>query len=290
MPELSIVMAARNDNYGGEVYREGPEPAVPTPQKDRMRLSFKTLHEAFRGIDYEVVFVEWNPVEGKEKISDWDFMQHDRVRIIEVPKGVSNLVLHGHKDFHEMHAKNVGIRRSKGEMILGTNPDVLWIHRELFPPKTYKDFVTISWRWTVFPEILDYSENIYTVVGFCFDSNNRIDHDCNSNGDFTLMHRDVWFSLQGYSTPKNLNLVAGLDMWQVARAERLGIPKRVMREPIFHIRHPGRPLESGFGVTETSDDWGLPQHKFTEYVGGKHVTDISVADSLDIDPVRVGRI
>ena len=49
------------------------------------------------------------------------------------------------------------------------------------------DGVTISWRWTVYHQVLDYVDNLYTVVGFCLDSNNCIDHDLNSNGDFTLL-------------------------------------------------------------------------------------------------------
>lgn len=267
MPKLSIVMAARNDNYGGEVYREGPEPAVPTPQKDRMRLSFKTLHEAFKGIDYEVIFVEWNPVEGKEKISEWDFMQHPNVRIIEVPKGVSDQVLHGEKDFHEMHAKNVGIRRAKGEMILGTNPDVLWIHPIPVSILDLKNFVTVSWRWTVYHQVLDYVDNLYTVTGFCLDSNNRIDHDRNSNGDFTLMSTENWNRLRGYSCPNDLGKIAGLDMLQVERARNIGLRLWELPEPIYHVRHPGRKLDSGFGIIETREDWGLPSYNFKELCG-----------------------
>jgi hypothetical protein len=267
MPELSIVLTARNDNYGGEVYREGPEPAVPTPQKDRMRLSFRTLHEAFKEIDYEVVFVEWNPAEGKEKISDWDFMKHPRVRIIEVPKEVSDAVLRGEKEFHEMHAKNVGIRRAKSPMVLGTNPDVLWIHpmpREILG---LHDGVTISWRWTVYHQVLDYVDNLYTVVGFCLDPNNCIDHDLNSNGDFTLLSSEKWRQLKGYSCPKDLSKVAGLDIWQVERAMQLGLRRYEMPLSIFHCRHPGRKLDSGHRITEVSDDWGLPQYTFKEYQG-----------------------
>jgi hypothetical protein len=267
MPELSIVMGARNDNYGGEVYREGPEPAVPTPQKDRMRLSFKTLHQAFKDIDYEVVFVEWNPVEGKEKISDWDFMKHPRVRIIEVDNWTSNIVLQNKKRFHEMHAKNVGIRRSKGIMVLCTNPDVLWIHPIQRSILALHEGVTVSWRWTVYHQVLDYVDNLYTVAGFCLDSNNCIDHDLNSNGDFTLMSLEKWRMLKGYSFPRELNKIAGNDMWQVQRAKMAGLKYYEMAQPIYHVRHPGRPLESGYGITEVSDDWGLPQYDFKELRG-----------------------
>jgi hypothetical protein len=266
MPELSIVMSAHNDNYGGEVYREGPEPAVPTPQKDRMRLSFKTLHEAFKNIDYEVVFVEWNPVEGKEKISDWDFMKHSRVRIIEVPKDISDKVLRGQKEFHEMHAKNVGIRRSKSPMVLGTNPDVLWIHpmpREILG---LHDGVTISWRWTVYHQVLDYVDNLYTIVGFCLDSNNCIDHDLNSNGDFTMMSRDAWFALKGYSTPNDLSMVAGLDIQTARRGRDFTGKMHVLPFPVWHVRHPGKALKScNQDIIEVSDDWGFPRYEFKEF-------------------------
>ena len=54
MPALSIVVTARHDHYGGS-----PEDRIFGP------LRFNTDRLAERGIQYELVFVEWNPIPGR---------------------------------------------------------------------------------------------------------------------------------------------------------------------------------------------------------------------------------
>lgn len=259
MPDLSIVIASRNDNYGGEVYRDGYEPAIPTPQKDRMRLSMMTLHEAFKDIDYEVIMIEWNPPSDKERFSEWDFMRHQRMRIIEVPNEFSRQTI-GDLGFHEFYAKNIGIRRAHGNMILCTNPDVLWIHK--MSSKILSHYPMRAWRWSVFHQALE-CRTIKEIQDYCLNSTNCIDHDINSNGDFTLLSKECWFRLCGYTTI--VDKIAGIDMRMIARAAELEMQLYELPFPIYHIRHTGRKLDGAYNIISVREDFGFPEIIFREY-------------------------
>jgi hypothetical protein len=262
MKELSLVMSIGNNNYGSVVRRE-VEPAVPTSAKKRAEYSLYTLQHAFRNIDYELVIVEWCGKEEGEGPSDWDFVKEAKARIIRVPYEFTRTVS-PERAFHEGHAKNIGVRRTMGRMILTLNPDCLWVDE--FPKACLAcDGVMIANRPTVYHTIMDIPKDIALLKEFCGKPENVVHtHDWNANGDFTLMHRDIWYQLQGLSTPKGTSM-AGVDMWQIARAEQLvRRPRSIYPYNIIHIRHPGSPLESGYGQTITSDNWGFPNENFEE--------------------------
>jgi hypothetical protein len=261
--ELSLVMSIGNNNYGSVIRRE-VEPAVPTSSKKRAEYSLYTVKEAFKDIDHELVIVEWCGKEEGEGPSAWDFVKQSGARIIRVPYEFTRAVS-PERAFHEGHAKNIGVRRAKGEMILTLNQDCLWLNR--FPRYMLleKDKVTVANRPTVYHNVLDCNLDMGELIEFCHAPQNIVHtHDWNANGDFTMMHRDIWFKLQGLSTPLGTEM-AGVDMWQVQRAEILTAhERRFYPYNIWHIRHPGSPLGSSFGKTIVSDNWGFPGEKFEE--------------------------
>ena len=119
---LSFVVTSRNDNHGGDLTR-------------RMQIFVTALLEQCERhrLQAELVMVEWNPPEGKEKLAHalrWP-SRHDfcDVRIIEVPPEL-------HRTFpcsealplFQMISKNAGIRRARGEYILITNIDIIFSH------------------------------------------------------------------------------------------------------------------------------------------------------------------
>lgn len=117
--DLSIVVAARNDEHGGHFLR-------------RMQL-FATglLEQANRyGSDWELIIIEWNPPEDQPKLKDvltWPISQKCSVRIIEVPPNLHKRYRYAEKlPLYQMIAKNVGIRRAQGKFILATNADILF--------------------------------------------------------------------------------------------------------------------------------------------------------------------
>lgn len=268
MPEISLVMGGSNDNYGGEIYRE-VEHTPPTSFKRRVMQCMLTIPYAFQDIDYEVVFVVWNEDRNKESLLDWDILKNPRIRLIEVPSAVAKDA-EPERQFHETWAKNVGIRRTMSDMIICTNPDVMWLDK--FPRELLSiDKVMVSHRWTVDIGILDIKPTIENMIEYCKNPAHIRNPDWNSNGDFTMMPRKLWYELKGLPTPPQ-RAMAGVDMWQVQRAEVLTAhERRFYPHSIWHIEHPGRPLESSFGVTHIDDDWGYIKYAFHEYCNGDRV-------------------
>ncbi len=116
-PYLSFVVAARNDNHGGN-------------QLKRIQLFVNSLFEQIRAhnLSAELILVEWNPVQNKRRLYQaitWPKGQ--RVRVIEVPPHIHRRFRHSDRlPLFQMIAKNVGIRRARGEFILATNVDLLF--------------------------------------------------------------------------------------------------------------------------------------------------------------------
>jgi hypothetical protein len=119
-PYLSIVVAARNDNYGGDFLR-------------RMHLFLSTLAALSdrHRLSAEVIIVEWNPPADRPCLGEII----DRpcngnglfVRIVTVAESVHRTMANSEKmPMFEYIAKNVGIRRAQGDFVLVTNPDIIF--------------------------------------------------------------------------------------------------------------------------------------------------------------------
>ncbi len=119
-PKCSIVVTGRNDNYGGNfIGRFQSFVDVLAPQI----LEYRPL--------FELVVVEWNPPVDKEKIAsavNWRGAEGKGiVRIIQVPNIIHNSLENSEKiQLFEFLGKNAGIRRSRGDFVLITNPDILF--------------------------------------------------------------------------------------------------------------------------------------------------------------------
>ena len=119
-PYLSIVATARNDNHSGNMLR-------------RMQIFINgLLHQCQQyQLPAELIIVEWNPPVNKPRLQEvlsWPIENNPcKVRIIEVPPEIHRRFKHSEGlPLFQMIAKNVGIRRAKGEFILATNIDLLF--------------------------------------------------------------------------------------------------------------------------------------------------------------------
>lgn len=119
-PYLSVVAAARNDNHGGNMLR-------------RMQIFINGLLEQCRRyqLSAELIIVEWNPPSDKPRLAEaltWSKKDElCQIRIIEVPPDVHQQFNHSATlPLFQMIAKNVGIRRARGEFVLATNIDLLF--------------------------------------------------------------------------------------------------------------------------------------------------------------------
>ena len=118
-PYLSVVATARNDNHGGDLLL-------------RMQTFINGVAEqcARHRLDAEVIVVEWNPPPDRPRLAEaltWPENPWCAMRIIEVPPEVHARLEHSDRlPLFQMIAKNVGIRRARGEFVLATNVDILF--------------------------------------------------------------------------------------------------------------------------------------------------------------------
>jgi hypothetical protein len=119
-PYLSLVIAARNDSYGGNFLR-------------RFQMFFHSVQRLLTSPDpfAELVIVEWNPPPDSPRLSEViavpTGIPAGRVRMVEVPWQVHRNLPNSDKfGLYEYLAKNVGVRRARGDFVLITNPDIVF--------------------------------------------------------------------------------------------------------------------------------------------------------------------
>ena len=138
-PRLSVVATSRNDDHGGHLL-------------ERMQWFVDGLawNADRRGTETELVLVEWNPPQERPPLREvlrWpseDSML--AVRILTVPPAEhTRLLPAGGIPMMQMIAKNVGIRRARGDNVLATNIDIM-LAPELFDLATTKIGNGTVWR------------------------------------------------------------------------------------------------------------------------------------------------
>jgi hypothetical protein len=118
-PYLSVVVATRNDDHGGD------------PLK-RLQAFINTFAAQCRrsSLDAEVIVVEWNPPPDRPRVADLCRVPPDApfvVRFVEVPAELhQRLRFSSVLPLFQMIAKNVGIRRARGRFVVATNIDVIF--------------------------------------------------------------------------------------------------------------------------------------------------------------------
>lgn len=120
MPYVSVVVAARNDDHGGNML-------------GRMQAfldSWIGLAKRF-DLSSEILVVEWNPPGSRPGLADALAWPADagpcQIRLIQVPLEVHRQLPNSQAiPLHQMIAKNAGIRRARGRFVLATNLDIIF--------------------------------------------------------------------------------------------------------------------------------------------------------------------
>jgi len=162
-PYLSIVAASRNDNHGGDMLQ-------------RMRLFVNGLiaQTNRHQLPVELIMVEWNPPKDQPLLQDilpkpqnGDLLT---IRYVIVPKEIHQQYKRANEiPLFQMIAKNVGIRRARGEFILCTNVDLLFsdpLFRELASRKLTDDTFYRANRCDV-PNGIDPEWKLETQLDWC---------------------------------------------------------------------------------------------------------------------------
>lgn len=252
--KLSIVIAARNDNY--------------LPRLLRSLFVLRQFSER-NGFSPELIVVEWNPLPGCLTLPEIFEATKTHARIITV----SNEIHRAQRGadampFFEYQAKNVGIRRSCEEYVLCCNCDGIFSEglvkvlgssegTDCAYYRANRHDVKMGNAWGSTPEeiIESCKWNTYKVVLA----------DEGAAGDFTLMHRDRWHEIHG-----NPELVSDdtIDTYTTVLARARGMLQIVFSEGLYHQGHASQrdgwpSIGGGTGIDkdatcrENEDSWGL---------------------------------
>jgi len=294
-PYISIILTGRNDDFGGDF---------------NLRL-FRALefnHDQLRerGIPHEFVLVEWRPIAGKPWLSE---ILADRYAHL-VPNVLTSYVtdvtyheaysLNPKLQFQEFIAKNVGIRRCRGEFILTTNTDIylsrgvlnLLQQRGLEPGVLYRT-VRIDLKDNIDFERMDWSiledERNYDTI-------NDINPPCytNASGDFLLLDRENYQALRGFNEVYRAAKVH-MDSNFCLKAYSSGLSLRPLEAPVYHVGrgtlnsqvklYADRPQDAPWGNTRwkrdvvyvNDENWGLSNAPMQQVRPGVHFLDFTWA-------------
>src|SRR5680860_259634 len=119
-PRVSFVATSRNDDHGGDLLA-----------RTQWFLDGLAAQAERHEIEIELVLVEWNPPVGSAPLAEVlrrpSTSGRFEVRIVTVPPEVhQELDAADRIPLFQMIAKNVGIRRALGELVVATNVDILF--------------------------------------------------------------------------------------------------------------------------------------------------------------------
>jgi hypothetical protein len=236
---LSIVITDRHDNYGGD-FRE--RIAVP------LRFNDERLSE--RGVPYEVILVEWDPIPGRPLLSEMlarelpDLARRALRPIVVAPEYQRAMTQNPRAGYLEYVAKNVGIRRASAPFVLVTNVDILLgrevveviAGRQLQPGTVYRaprydiklGVDQAGLRWAALEDPANQVRRPVLKPPL-FSS---------AAGDFVLADRDTLHRLRGFNEVYRAAR-AGIDQNFLVKVHGAGIPIADIGGPVYHLNHVG---------------------------------------------------
>jgi hypothetical protein len=119
-PYISVVTASRNDDHGGDpLHRTQIFINCFAQQCDKHKLPA------------ELILVDWNPVPDRPGLAAVLTLpprsEYCSARVISVPAALHDTIKYGDRlAFFQMIAKNVAIRRARGDFVLATNIDIIF--------------------------------------------------------------------------------------------------------------------------------------------------------------------
>jgi hypothetical protein len=238
-PFLSVVITARHDNYGGD-FRE----RIATP----LRFNHDKLSE--RGVPYEVVLVEWDPVEGRPLLCEMLAAEMPDVTtgllrtVVVASQYQAAMTQNPRVPYLEYVAKNVGLRRARAPFLLATNADILLgreavdaiAERRLQPGTMYRaprydiklGVDQAGLRWAA----LEDQANQVRKPSL------RRPLLSSAAADFLLSDRDTFHRLRGFNEVYRAARV-GIDTNFMVKVHGAGVPIVEIGGAVYHVNHVG---------------------------------------------------
>ena len=259
---VSIVVTGRNDNYGGD-FNERLFTAL--------RFNYERLTE--RGVECEVIFVEWNPIPDRPTLSELlarefpDLTAQALRPFVVAPEYHEPFTQNPQLGYLEFVAKNVGIRRASSPFVLVTNSDV-FMGREVVDAIATGNIAPGTIYRAARYDLKMGADRSHLAWDALEDPANHVRRPVlqpplftGGSGDFMLADRDTFHSLRGYSEVYRVAR-AGVDVNFLVKAHGAGVPITDIGGPVFHFNHvgsfrisKGRPDEDRSNTT-----WGQRWH------------------------------
>jgi hypothetical protein len=274
-PYLSIVITGRNDDFGGDFNG-----------RFLRALRFNHEHLSAAGVSYELIFVEWRPMVGKPWLAEVladncpDLVPGTLMSYV-ADRAYHDAYSLNHKlQFQEFIAKNIGIRRSRGDYILTTNTDIYFSRgvletfasRALEPRVLYRT-PRIDLKDNIDCDRMDWSvledERNYDTINEI-----RPPHYTNASGDFLLLDRDSYIALRGFNEVYRVAKIH-MDSNFCLKAYSAGLTLTPLDAPVYHVgrgtlnsqmkQYANRPADAPWGDTrwksavvyDNDPGWGL---------------------------------
>jgi hypothetical protein len=288
-PYCSIVLTGKNDNYGGGFL-------------DRAQTFLNRLSESLEKeplADIELVYVDYataSEVKKLHQIFTIPASLRGRTRFLIVPPEFHEEKKREYSSplpFLEYVAKNIGIRRSRGEFVLAMNPDSLLPDTffELVARRAFNDGVFYTATRLMmeendsepieFAKINEPASSVY--FRFCFLTDNKTSFGYEyvpGLGDFTMLSKRLWEAVGGYDilgTNHFLDHTLKAKMFKlVSSGFAVNLPSPILHQYHVHLSS-HRPHSSMEFVNATLDDYirygrllqlnGVPDQPFWGWPG-----------------------
>jgi hypothetical protein len=229
-PLLSIVLVGRNDEFGGDF-------------NGRMFAAAEFNHRNLEaaGIPHEYILVEWNPIPQKPYLAELVGRQCPwwRRRYVVDPQWHRRLSVNPKLVFMEFFAKNVGIRRARGQFTLTTNTDI-WLSREVLRalPRLQQGTLYRTIRVDLKREV-GYDGMTHEILehpeSFLRSNVLTRDYYSNASGDFLLLDGETLRRLRGFNEVFRQAKIHK-DSNFCVHARHRGVPVDVIGQ-VYHLDH-----------------------------------------------------
>jgi hypothetical protein len=258
-PFVSIVLTGRNDGYGGDFVA-----------RFFRTLRFNLQQFLAHGITHELVFVEWAPLQDRPLLVERIFDEVPELAAdccawyVVDPLYHEALSLNPRLEYLEFPAKNVGIRRARGEFILTSNCDVFFgrhiidvlAQRALESRVLYRaprhdidlpaGCTAIDWSLLEDPAVL--AGPAHRLKPPFMGS---------ATGDFVLLDRDSFHDIRGFNEIYRVARI-GIDRNVLVKALSMGFRIADIGSPVYHVNHEGsyRLNPMAYAGREQEAPWG----------------------------------
>ena len=255
---LTIVITARHDNYGGD-FRD--RIAMP------LRFNFERLSE--RGVPYELILVEWDPIPGRPLLCEMlskelpDATERVLRPVVVAPQYQAAMTQNPRVPYLEYVAKNVGIRRAAAPFVHVTNADIL-LGREIVDAIADRRLQTGTMYRAPRCDIKLGVDQIGLQWSTLEDRTNQVRQPdlkpplfSSAAGDFLLSDRDTLHRLRGFNEVYRAAR-AGVDTNFMVKVHSAGIPIVEIGGTVYHVDHVGslRVSKSLHRDNRSDSPWG----------------------------------